>query len=149
VLKARAWISDFSSMIRAMGSSAKDIDLSVLPPDIATAIRELMEINARQEALIRELHQALYGKKSETLSEDERQLVFEDLEIAVAEVEVARDTATVTSGRSPGMTGDGEEPIRRVLSSTMRTGVAARMPKPSSQASTASSSSMAMPGIIG
>jgi transposase len=36
----------------------------------------------------RELNQALYGRKSEKLSEDERQLCFEDLEVvAVAEAE--------------------------------------------------------------
>jgi len=45
------------------------------------------EIVARLEHLVKELNQALYGKKSEKLSEDERQLCFEDLEVAVAEAE--------------------------------------------------------------
>jgi hypothetical protein len=60
----------------------KDIDLNALPPDVAAAIQGLVEIAKRQEALIQELRQALHGKKSEKLSEDERQLVFEDLETA-------------------------------------------------------------------
>ena len=71
----------------------KDIDVSALPPDVAAAIEGLVEIAKRQEALIQELRQALHGKKSEKLSEDERQLVFEDLEVALSEVETARDAA--------------------------------------------------------
>jgi hypothetical protein len=47
----------------------------------------LAERNRRLDHLVRELRQALYGKKSEKLTPDERQLAFEDLEMAVAEVE--------------------------------------------------------------
>ncbi|WP_370541722.1 hypothetical protein [Actibacterium sp. 188UL27-1] len=43
----------------------------------------LAEANKRQEALIKELRHALHGKKSEKLAEDERQLAFEDLTIAI------------------------------------------------------------------
>ena len=43
----------------------------------------------RQDYLIAELRHALYGKKSEQLSPDARQLAFEDLETAVAEAEAA------------------------------------------------------------
>ena len=49
----------------------------------------LAERNRRLDHLVRELRQALYGRKSEKLTADERQLAFEDLETAVAEVEVA------------------------------------------------------------
>ena len=62
-----------------MDLPAKDIDLGILPPEVAAAIKGLVEIAERQEALIQELRQALHDKKSEKLPEDERQLVFEDL----------------------------------------------------------------------
>ncbi len=45
------------------------------------------EANARLEHLVKELRHALYGKKSEKLAVDDRQLCFEDLEVAVAEAE--------------------------------------------------------------
>lgn len=77
-----------------MARAPEPIDLKRLPPDIRAAFEALLvqvddfrEANARLEHLVKELHQALYGKKSEKLSEDERQLCFEDLEVAVAEVE--------------------------------------------------------------
>ncbi|CRL14716.1 Transposase [Phaeobacter italicus] len=51
----------------------------------------LREANKRLEHLVAELNQAVHGKRSEKLSEDERQLAFEDLEAAVAEVETQQD----------------------------------------------------------
>jgi transposase len=60
----------------------------------------LVEINKRQEALIRELRHALRGKRSEKLTHDERQLAFEDLEVAVAQVEEAQQAAGATPGGS-------------------------------------------------
>ncbi len=70
------------------------IDLTRLPADIRVAVEALQaqvgdfrEANTRLEHLVRELNQALYGRKSEKLSEDERQLCFEDFEVAVAEAE--------------------------------------------------------------
>lgn len=85
-----------------MDLPTKDIDLSVLPPDVAAAIEGLVEIAKRQEALIQELRQALYGKRSEKLSEDERQLVFEDLETAISEIEATRDAAPVMQQAAEG-----------------------------------------------
>lgn len=77
-----------------MPATIKDLDLSTLPPEYRAAfqaqaarVAELEEINRRQEHLIAEMHHALYGKKSEKLSDDDRQLAFEDLEVALAEVE--------------------------------------------------------------
>ncbi|TCM73519.1 transposase [Rhodovulum steppense] len=80
-----------------MTATFDDLDLSVLPPAYRAAfealqasaarVPELEEITRRQEHLIAELNQALHGKKSEKLSEDERQLAFEELETALAEVE--------------------------------------------------------------
>lgn len=84
-----------------------EIDLSTLPDDqrkaIAALIKEVAELREatqRQEHLIADLHHALYGKKSEKLSEDERQLAFEDLEIALAEVEEQKSTLASTSDMS-------------------------------------------------
>ena len=70
------------------------LDLSILPAEYRAAfevqqarIAELAEINTRLENLVREFRHAAHGKRSEKLAEDERQLAFEDLEVAVAEVE--------------------------------------------------------------
>ena len=92
-----------------MDLPTKDIDLNALPPDVAAAISGLVEIAERQEALIQELRQALHGKKSEKLSEDERQLVFEDLETAISEVEIARDTAPMMQQAGQGK----RRPVKR------------------------------------
>ena len=80
-----------------MTAAASALDLSVLPPEYRAAfetlqaqaarVAELEEITRRQEHLIAEMHHALYGKKSEKLTGDDRQLAFEDLKIALAEVE--------------------------------------------------------------
>lgn len=87
-----------------MAAPSNDLDLSVLPPEYravferqAARVAELEKIAARQEHLIAELHHALYGKKSEKLNEDDRQLSFEDLEVAIAEVEEQKASVAPTS----------------------------------------------------
>ena len=55
-------------------------------------VAALMAITRRQKHLIAELNHALHGKRSEKLTEDERQLAFEDLSIAQAEVEAENET---------------------------------------------------------
>src|SRR6056297_1852960 len=84
-------------------SALPDIDLSALPEDqrdaIAALIREnsaLQEINRRLEHLVAELNHVVHGKRSEKLDADDRQLAFEDLETAVAEVEERRDQQTAS-----------------------------------------------------
>jgi transposase len=79
--------------------NAPAIDLSTIPAAQHAAVLALMEtvaalteVTRRQEHLIAELNHALHGKRSEKLSEDERQLAFEDLSIALAEVEVEKET---------------------------------------------------------
>ena len=74
------------------------IDLSTIPAAQRGAVLALMEkvaalteITQRQEHLISELNHALHGKRSEKLTEDERQLAFEDLSIALAEVEAEKE----------------------------------------------------------
>jgi len=61
-------------------------------------VAALTEITRRQEHLIAELNHALHGKRSEKLSEDERQLAFEDLAIALAEVETEKETRAAKAG---------------------------------------------------
>jgi hypothetical protein len=48
----------------------------------------------RRDYLMAELRHALYGRRSEQLAPDDRQLTFEDLETAVAEAETAREALT-------------------------------------------------------
>ncbi|WP_026988935.1 IS66 family transposase [Fodinicurvata sediminis] len=49
--------------------------------------------NARLEHLVREFQNAVYGKRSEKLDADSRQLSFEDLEVAIASAESAQAAA--------------------------------------------------------
>ena len=93
-----------------MPTAPSNLDLSLLPPEYRAAFEAqqaqiaalssnnsaLALSNKRLEALIEELRRALYGKKSEKLTADERQLAFEDLESAVAEVEAAAEAAQAT-----------------------------------------------------
>ena len=87
-------------------SSAPSLDLSAIPEDqrdaVLAVLRErdaLREANKRLEHLVAELNQVVHGKRSEKLSEDERQLAFEDLETAVVEAEAQQDEdATASSG---------------------------------------------------
>ena len=91
--------------------ASADLDLSVLPPEYRAAfealqaqaarVTELEEITRRLEHLIAELNQALYGKKSEKLSEDDRQLAFEDLETAMAEVEAQKHAQAPEDDKKP------------------------------------------------
>ena len=86
--------------------TAPAIDLSTIPAAQRAAVLALMEtvaalteITRRQEHLIAELNHALHGKRSEKLTEDERQLAFEDLSIALAEVEASRETQATRAGK--------------------------------------------------
>jgi transposase len=74
------------------------LDLDALPPAAREAflvlqaeVAGLRAQTERQDYLIAELRHALYGKRSEQLNPDDRQLAFEDLETAVAECEAAGD----------------------------------------------------------
>jgi transposase len=85
--------------------STPALDLSAIPAAQRAAVQALMEtvaalkeITRRQEHLIAELNHALHGKRSEKLTEDERQLVFEDLSIALAEVEVQKEHLAARTG---------------------------------------------------
>jgi len=81
------------------------IDISTIPAAQRAVVATLMEtiaalqdITQRQQHLIAELNHALHGKRSEKLTEDERQLAFEDLSIALAEVEVQKEHLAAKAG---------------------------------------------------
>jgi len=80
--------------------ASQPLDLDALPPEVREAflamqaeVAGLRAHTERQDYLIAELRHALYGKKSEQLDPDARQLAFEDLETAVAEAEAAVDAS--------------------------------------------------------
>jgi len=82
------------------------IDLSAIPEAqreaVAVVLRErdaLREANKRLEHLVAELNHVVHGKRSEKLNEDDRQLAFEDLEVAVAEAEEKRETQAPSESR--------------------------------------------------
>lgn len=86
--------------------AAATIDLSAIPEAqreaVAAVLRErdaLREANKRLEHLIAELNHAAHGKRSEKLSEDDRQLAFEDLETAIAEAEEKQDAQAPSESR--------------------------------------------------
>ena len=60
-------------------------------------VESLTESNRRMEHLISELRRFIYGRKSEKLGVDERQLAFEDLEGAVGEVQAATEPSAPPS----------------------------------------------------
>ena len=81
-------------------SSAPPIDLSAIPESQRAAVLAVLQerdalkdANRRLEHLVAELNHVVHGKRSEKLSEDDRQLAFEDLETAVAEVETHKEQA--------------------------------------------------------
>lgn len=70
----------------------------------AAMIAELEARNRRLEHLVQEFQKAIYGKKSEKLDADTRQLAFEELEVAIAETEApaSQDDTAASPPRSRG-----------------------------------------------
>ena len=82
------------------------IDLSAIPEAqreaVAAVLRErdvLREANRRLEHLVAEFNHLVHGKRSEKLSEDDRQLAFEDLEAAVAEANEQKEAQAPSDPR--------------------------------------------------
>ena len=67
---------------------------------------------ARLEHLLKESNQAQYGRRSEKLSPDERQLALEDLGIAIAESEAALEDAQNADGQQKSKPRDHKKPKR-------------------------------------
>jgi transposase len=60
---------------------------------------ELSAYNARLEHLVKEFRQALYAKRSEKLNPDQLDLLFEDLETAIAETKAEAEARRLTGSR--------------------------------------------------
>jgi transposase len=65
--------------------TTKHVNLTEHAAALTTQVAELEALNARLEHFVKELNQVIYGARSEKLTEDERQLAFEDIEIAQSE----------------------------------------------------------------
>jgi transposase len=96
-LDLNALPADVQSAVLAVQNQA--LDLSEQNAALSTQNAELSAVNARLEHMVRELNQLVYGKRSEKLTPDERQLAFEDLEIAVAEAQAQSDAVEMTRPR--------------------------------------------------
>lgn len=110
-----------------MLDALKNLDLDTLPADVRAAIlavgeqvtvlseqkasltesnaaltaqnAELEALNVRLEHFVKELNQVIYGARSEKLTKDERQLAFEDIEVAQSEAEEQSYTVEMTTPR--------------------------------------------------
>ena len=96
-LDLNALPADVQSAVLAVQNQA--LDLSEQNAALSTQNAELSAVNARLEHMVSELNQLVYGKRSEKLTPDERQLAFEDLEIAVAESQAQSDAVEMTTPR--------------------------------------------------
>src|SRR6056297_2946867 len=88
---------DLSSLPEEQRDAVADLlrehaDLLVANTALKAEATDLKQIVKRLEHLVAELNQVVHGKKSEKLSEDDRQLAFEDLETAIAEIEEQKQT---------------------------------------------------------
>jgi|SaaInlStandDraft_1057018.scaffolds.fasta_scaffold27036_2 transposase len=88
-----------TSSVQNANLQRDNADLMESNAALSTQNAELEAVNARLEHMVKELHQLVYGKRSEKLSPDERQLAFEDLEVALAEAEAQSDTIEMTKSR--------------------------------------------------
>ncbi|MEP2093074.1 MAG: IS66 family transposase [Paracoccaceae bacterium] len=82
-----------------MALSQRNLDLEERTASLATQNAELEALNARLEHFVKELNHVIYGARSETLTEDERQLAFEDIKVAQSEAEEQSDTVEMTTPR--------------------------------------------------
>jgi transposase len=81
------------------GLVRKATELTESNAALAMQKAELEALNARLEHFVKELNQVIYGTRSEKLTEDERQLAFEDIEVAQSEAEEQSDVTPMTAPR--------------------------------------------------
>ena len=98
LLARSAMVDELERQVAALegltaGQKARISDQTQQISDQAEQISFLKELTDRQEHLIAELNRALFGKKSEKLSKDQRDLGAEDLEVALSETEAASEAA--------------------------------------------------------
>ena len=77
---------------------------------LTTQVAELEALNARLEHFVKELNQVIYGARSEKLTEDERQLAFEDIEVAQSEASDVIEMTTPRKKRKPAQRNIGNLP---------------------------------------
>jgi transposase len=82
-----------------LGVGQRNVELEKSNAALSTQNAELEAVNARLEHFVKELNQVIYGTRSEKLTEDERQLAFEDIEVAQFEAEEQSDTIEMTAPR--------------------------------------------------
>jgi transposase len=82
-----------------LGVGQRNVELEKSNAALSTQNAELEAVNARLEHFVKELNQVIYGTRSEKLTEDERQLAFEDIEVAQFEAEEQSDTIEITTPR--------------------------------------------------
>ena len=82
-------VSGWRSVARA---KASDGDGGVQFAEVAVSLGGLSNF-------VKELNQVIYGARSEKLTDDERQLAFEDIEVAQSEAEEQSDTVEMTTPR--------------------------------------------------
>jgi len=97
-LDLNALPADVQAAVLAVGEQA--LVLTETNATLTTQVAELEALNARLEHFVKELNQVIYGTRSEKLTEDERQLAFEDIEVAQAETEAQSDTIEMTKPRA-------------------------------------------------
>ena len=106
-------------IIGGMSNRFDKLDLDVLPADVKAVLlavdaerikaeeragklkkqnEQLEEYNKRLAHLVMEFRKARFGKKSEKLSPDQLNLVFEELETALAEAETAQQNSETKTG---------------------------------------------------
>ena len=89
----------FELVAQNAGLVRKAIELTESNVALAVQKAELEALNARLEHFVKELNQVIYGARSEKLTEDERQLAFEDIEVAQSEAEEQSDVIEMTTPR--------------------------------------------------
>jgi transposase len=85
-----------------LGVGQRNVELEKSNAAHSTQNAELEAVNARLEHFVKELNQVIYGTRSEKLTEDERQLAFEDIEVAQFEAEEQSDRIEKTTPQSFG-----------------------------------------------
>ena len=86
-------------VIRLERASADHVQMISDQSDQIAALKALTE---HQKMLIAELKRAVYGKRSEKLPQDQRDLRAEDLEVALGETEIRKDAVGLSD--KPGKT---------------------------------------------
>jgi len=105
VLAAReevSWVLERNADLTAQAADLKcsTTELTERNAALTAQVAELEALNVRLEHFVKELNQVIYGARSEKLTEDERQLAFEDIEVAQSEAEEQSEKIEMTTPRA-------------------------------------------------